>query len=146
VLGADMHKRSHALAAVGASTGELLGEQTIQVADRGFAGALAWAGGLGEGRVWALEDCRHVCGAFERFLVLHGERVVRVATRLMAGERRAGRDRGKSDHIDALAVARAALREGVERLPIGAAGGRRARHPAAGRSPRAARPHAHRAL
>jgi hypothetical protein len=25
VLGADMHKRSHALAAVGASTGELLG-------------------------------------------------------------------------------------------------------------------------
>jgi transposase len=146
VLGADMHKRSHTLAAVGASTGELLGEQTIQVGDRGFAAALAWAGGLGDDRVWALEDCRHVSGAFERFLLLHGERVVRVATRLMAGERRAGRDRGKSDHIDALAVARAALRDGVERLPIGAAGGRRARHPAAGRSPRAARPHAHRAL
>jgi transposase len=36
----------------------------------------------------------------------------------MAGERRAGRDRGKSDRIDALAVARAALREGVERLPV----------------------------
>src|SRR4051794_38229846 len=34
----------------------------------------------------------------------------------MAG--RAGRDRGKSDRIDALAVARAALREGVERLPV----------------------------
>jgi transposase len=118
VLGADMHKRSHTLAAVGASTGELLGEQTIQVGDRGFAAALAWAGGVGEDRVWALEDCRHVCGAFERFLLLHGERVVRVATRLMAGERRAGRDRGKSDHIDALAVARAALREGVERLPV----------------------------
>jgi transposase len=118
VLGADMHKRSHILAAVGASTGELLGEQTIQVGDRGFAAALGWAGGLGEDRVWALEDCRHVSGAFQRFLLLHGERVVRVATRLMAGERRAGRDRGKSDHIDALAVARAALREGVERLPV----------------------------
>ena len=26
VLGADMHKRSHTLAAVGASTGELLGD------------------------------------------------------------------------------------------------------------------------
>ena len=36
----------------------------------------------------------------------------------MAGERRAGRDRGKSDRIDALAVARAALSEGVDRLPI----------------------------
>jgi transposase len=118
VLGADMHKRSHTLAAVGASTGELLGEQTIQVGDRGFAAALAWSGVLGDDRVWALEDCRHVSGAFERFLLLHGERVVRVATRLMAGERRAGRDRGKSDHIDALAVARAALRQGVERLPV----------------------------
>jgi transposase len=117
VLGADMHKRSHTLAAVGASTGELLGEQTIQVGDRGFAAALVWAGGLGGDRVWALEDCRHVSGGFERFLLLHGERVVRVATRLMAGERRAGRDRGKSDRIDALAVARAALREGIERLP-----------------------------
>ena len=54
----------------------------------------------------------------ERFLLVHGERVVRVATRLMAGERRAGRERGKSDRIDALAVVRAALREGVERLPV----------------------------
>ena len=118
VLGADMHKRSHTLAAVGASTGELLGDTSVQVGERGFAAALAWAGGLGDDRVWALEDCRHVSGAFERFLLLHGERVVRVATRLMAGERRGGRDRGKSDRIDALAVARAALREGVERLPV----------------------------
>src|SRR5829696_1292258 len=118
VLGADMHKRSHTLAAVAAGTGELLGDTTVAVGERGFAAALDWATGLGEDRVWALEDGRHVCGAFERFLLLHGERVVRVATRLMAGERRAGRDRGKSDRIDALAVARAALREGVERLPV----------------------------
>jgi transposase len=69
-------------------------------------------------RVWALEDCRHVSGAFERFLLVRGERVVRVATRLMADERRSGRDRGKSDRIDAIAVARAALREGVDRLPV----------------------------
>ena len=36
----------------------------------------------------------------------------------MAGERRGGRDRGKSDRIDAIAVARAALREGFDRLPV----------------------------
>jgi transposase len=90
VLGADMHKRSHTLAAVAANTGELLGDETIQVGDCGFAAALDWASGLGDDRVWALEDCRHVSGAFERFLLVHGERVVRVATRLMAGERRAG--------------------------------------------------------
>ena len=40
-----------------------------------------------------------------------GERVVRVSPKLMAGARRGGRQRGKSDPIDALAVARAALRE-----------------------------------
>ena len=68
-------------------------------------------------RVWAIEDCRHVSGALERFLVARGERVVRVAPKLMAGARRGGRERGKSDPIDATAVARAALREGVETLP-----------------------------
>jgi transposase len=35
----------------------------------------------------------------------------------MADSRRSGRARGKSDQIDALAVARAALREGIESLP-----------------------------
>ena len=118
VLGADMHKRSHTLAAVGASTGELLGERRSRSASAALPRRWPGPRGLGDERVWALEDCRHVSGAFERFLLVHGERVVRVATRLMAGERRAGRDRGKSDRIDALAVARAALREGVERLPV----------------------------
>ena len=35
----------------------------------------------------------------------------------MAGARRSARERGKSDSIDALSVARAALREGLEKLP-----------------------------
>jgi transposase len=47
----------------------------------------------------------------ERFLLGRGERVVRVPPRLMGVSRRAERQRGKSDAIDALAVARAALRE-----------------------------------
>jgi transposase len=118
VLGADMHKSSHTVAAIAASTGELLGDKTVDVGARGFSATLEWARGMGRERVWALEDCRHVSGAFERFLLVRGERVVRVATRLMAGERRAGRERGKSDRIDAIAVARAALREGFERLPV----------------------------
>ncbi len=63
VLGADMHKRSHTIAAVAAGTGELAGEQTVEVGKRGFAAALDWARGLGGGeRVWALEDCRHSRG------------------------------------------------------------------------------------
>ena len=70
VLGADMHKRSHTIAAVTAATGELAGELTVDVGKRGFAAALEWGRGLGGERVWALEDCRHVSGAFERFLLV----------------------------------------------------------------------------
>jgi transposase len=67
--------------------------------------------------VWVLEDVRCVSGSLERFLLDRGETVVRLPPKLMAGARRSGRERGKSDPIDALAIARAALREGVETLP-----------------------------
>ena len=117
VLGADMHKSSHTVAGVAARTGEVLGDKTVSVGVRGFAQVLRWARGLGRDRAWALEDCRHVSGSFERFLIARGERVVRVPTRLMANSRRSSRERGKSDLIDALAVARAALAEGLETLP-----------------------------
>ena len=49
----------------------------------------------------------------ERTLQRHRQRLVRVPPRLTAPERRRGRVRGKSDLIDALAIARAALREPV---------------------------------
>jgi transposase len=117
VFGADMHKSSHTIAAVDARTGEVLGDKTVVVGARGFAAAVSWARGLEGERVWALEDCRHVSGSFERFLIARGERVLRVATRLMAESRRVSRERGKSDRIDAIAVARAALREGLQTLP-----------------------------
>ena len=117
VLGADRHKRSHTVAAIAATTGELVDDKTVHVGDDGFLALLDWARGLDPERVWALEDCRHVSGAFERFLLRSGERVVRVASRLMSDARRAGRDRSKSDRIDALAVARAALRDGLDSLP-----------------------------
>ena len=102
VLGADTHKRSHTLGAINVATGEFLGDKTVQVGPRGFAAVLSWARGLDGRRVWALEDCRHVSGALERFLLGRGERVVRVSTRLMAASRRSSRQRGKSDRIDAV--------------------------------------------
>jgi transposase len=117
VLGADMHKSSHTLAAIAAATGEMLDEKTAAVGGRGFDVVLRWARGLGSERVWALEDCRHVSGSFERFLISRGERVIRVPTRLMANTRRSSRERGKSDRIDAIAVARPALAEGIATLP-----------------------------
>lgn len=117
LLGADMHKGTHTVAAVTGPTGEVLGDKTVKVGQAGFVALLDWARELGPERAWALEDCRQVSGSFERFLLVSGERVVRVPTRLMAGERRGGRERGKSDRIDATAVARVALREGLQQLP-----------------------------
>jgi hypothetical protein len=87
VLGADMHKSSHTITGVAAATGEMLGDKTSSVGARGFDQVLRWARALGVDRVWALEDCRHVSGSFERFLIARGERVVRVPTRLMSGGR-----------------------------------------------------------
>src|SRR5215207_5887102 len=110
VLGADTHKRSHTVAAVAAATGELLGEQTVAVGRRGFDALLRWGRGLDGERVWALEDCRQVSGGLERFLIGRGERVLRIPTHLTAKARSSARQRGKSDPIDALAVARAAFR------------------------------------
>ena len=140
VLGADTHKRSHTVAAVAAATGELLGEQTVAVGRRGFGALLRWARGLDGERVWALEDCRHVSGSLERFLIERGERVLRIPTHLTAKARRSARQRGKSDPIDALNVARAALQEGLDVLPGRASGRARARPAAAGRPPRAPGP------
>ena len=123
VLGADTHKRSHTLAAINVATGQILADKTVQVGPRGFAALLGWARELDGQRVWALEDCRHVSGALERFLLGRGERVVRVSTRLMAASRRSSRQSGKSDHIDAVSVARAALAAGIETLPTAALAG-----------------------
>lgn len=117
VIGTDTHKRTHTCAAVFAGSGQLAGELTALAREPGFGKLLAWGRSLGEDRLWAIEDCRHVSGPFERFLVASGERVVRVPPRLMGQSRRGERARGKSDPIDALAIARAALREGPENLP-----------------------------
>src|SRR5438093_11128955 len=72
---------------------------------------IGWASALCGERLWALEDCRQLPRWLERELLAAGEELVRVPPKLIAPERRAGRARGKSDPIDALAVARAALRE-----------------------------------
>src|SRR5215203_2210614 len=107
VIGVDVHK--HSLTAVAVDeAGRMLAEKTVTAADDEL---LVWASGLGSERLSALEDCRQLTRTLERQLLRAGEELVRVPPKLMAPERRAGRARGKSDPIDALAVARAALRE-----------------------------------
>src|SRR3954449_3065787 len=114
VIGADTHKQSHTVGAVDGATGRALAARTVKAKRRSFDDLLVWARGLDGERVWAIEDCRHVSGALERFLLKRGEQVVRVAPKLVAGARRSTRERGKSDAIDAVSIARAALREGLD--------------------------------
>jgi transposase len=117
VIAADTHKKTHTLVAVLAATGELIAEITVPAKEAGYRRLAEWAHGLEGERVFAIEDPRHVSGSLERFLLARGERVVRVAPKHMAGARRSVRERGKSDPIDALAIARAALGEGIDTLP-----------------------------
>jgi transposase len=117
VIGTDTHKRTHTAVAVVAGTGELSSELTASALPKGFAEMLRWAERLDGERLWAIEDCRHVSGGLERFLIARGERVLRVSPSLMGVSRKGVRIAGKSDSIDALAIARATLSEGPENLP-----------------------------
>jgi transposase len=86
--------------------------KTVGTATQDHLRLLKWAIALdGEPRLWAIEDCRHLTRRLERDLIAAGESVVRVPPKLMAHVRDCSRTFGKSDPIDALAVARAALRE-----------------------------------
>jgi transposase len=116
VVGVDCHKKTHTAVALDRATGVKLDELTVPARDQGHERLMQWAEGLCEERTFALEDCRHVSGRLERHLLVSGEGVVRVPPKLMAGARRSSRSRGKSDPIDAEAVARAAIR--IPRLPV----------------------------
>ena len=107
VIGLDVHKQSVTAVAVD-EAGRPLAEKVIEV---GSDELLAWAAALDPERLWAVEDCRQLTGWLERQLLGGGEELVRVPPKLTVPERRAGRTRGKSDPIDALAIARAAIRE-----------------------------------
>lgn len=108
MIGTDSHKRTHTVVALD-DVGRRLGEKTLAATSDGHLTLVQWAAQWSE-VTFALEDCRHLTRRLERDLLTAGHRVMRVPTRLMAGARRGGREPGKSDPIDAEAVALAALR------------------------------------
>lgn len=110
VIGIDAHKRTHTAVIIDGN-GRKLATKTCETTSKDHLSLLRWAAGHGENRVWAIEDCRNMTRRLEHDLLAAGERIVRVPPKLMAHARDAARTYGKSDPIDALAVARAALRE-----------------------------------
>jgi transposase len=116
VVGVDPHKQSHTAVAVD-ELGRGKAQKTVRARRDGHRELIGWARDAAPaGRLWAVEDVRHVAGGLVRELLAAGEAVVFVPPKLMAGARAGGRERGKSDPVDALAVARAALRE-EDKLP-----------------------------
>lgn len=113
-LGTDSHKQSHTLVAVD-ENGRQLNELRVAATQAGHVQALVWARQWSERR-WAMENCRQLSRGLERDLLTAGEQVLQVSPKLMGRSRRTSREPGKSDPIDALAVARVALRE--PNLPV----------------------------
>ena len=110
VIGIDAHKRTHT-AVICDQHGRELARRTVGTSSGDYFKLLGWARTHGRKRLWAVEDCRHLSRRLERDLLSAGERIVWVPPKLMANTRDGGRSYGKSDAIDALSVARAALRE-----------------------------------
>jgi transposase len=109
IIGGDSHKRTHTFVAVD-EVGRRLAVKTVPATTEGHLAALSWAQQW-EDRRWALEDCRHLTRRLEGDMLRAGEPIVRVPPKMMASERQGTRTVGKSDPIDAEAVARAALRD-----------------------------------
>src|SRR4051794_16791804 len=118
VLGADTPKRSHALAGVDAGSGVIVGRRSISADEPGHLQALRWGRELDDERVWVIEDCR-ACLAAARALAGRGRRARGAgrATIEPGNLATASASPASPIRIDALAVARAVVREGIERFP-----------------------------
>jgi transposase len=116
-LGVDTHKRTHVLVALD-EAGRQLGTRTIANTPEGWAEALAWVRGKQQHqRRWGIENGGSLGKGFAQFLLAQGEAAVReVRPQRTAQYRRRGRTQDKTDHADALAIARLLLAEG-EHLP-----------------------------
>jgi transposase len=105
VIGVDTHRDSHALALVRCRDGVLIAAQELPANRAGYRAALRLGKRSGARRLWALEGTGSYGAGLARFLAERGERVCEVERPAREGSRR----RLKSDSLDALRAARAAL-------------------------------------
>jgi transposase len=112
-IGVDAHKRVHQAVAI--SERGIEGERTLPNTTAAWAALLDWAGQWPE-RIWAVEGAWFLGRGLAQYLAAEGERVHEVSGRLTAARRGRAVRRGKSDRLDAHAVA-LLLREEAARLP-----------------------------
>lgn len=109
-VGIDPHTRTHSAAAID-DRGRVLGVLTVGVSPGELDRLVHWIENLGPERIVAVEGARGFGLPLCRRLLAQGETVIDVPSALTASERRSSRRPGKDDAIDAVAVARVALRE-----------------------------------
>ena len=118
-LGVDAHKRLHEAVALD-DAGREVGRRRVPNSAAGWRELQAWAAGLGGPRRWGIEGAWGYGRGLAQHLVEAGETVYEVSPRWTAEGRKRARRPGKSDALDALAVARLVLGEAATLPVVGA--------------------------
>jgi transposase len=111
-IGVDSHKGSLAAAAVD-PLGRVMGAEEFPNSPAGHEALLTWARGCGPERRVGIESSLSYGAALSRHLLEQGEDVREVPSSLSARQRRRRRSQGKSDLVDAVAIARVVAAEEV---------------------------------
>lgn len=117
-IGVDAHKRVHVAVALDAA-GRQLGVWKGANCARAWQELCDWAVAFGGQRVWGVEGAWSYGRGLAQHLVLEGEVVYDVNSRWTAERRRSSRKRGKSDRLDARAVAALVRQEGADLPRVG---------------------------
>lgn len=111
VIGVDTHRDTHALALVGAHSGQVIAEFSVRADPAGYRAALSEVERHRcAGRTWAIEGCGSYGAGLRRYLSGAGEQVVE------AGPPTPG-VRPKSDCLDAVRAARSVIAHGHGTVP-----------------------------
>jgi len=113
--GVDAHKNTHAVVFLD-SVGKVVQVLKISADAAGYEQSLAYARSLNAEIFWGLESTGCYAGAFARVLIASGAVVYEVPGSFTKRHRQRSSRTGKSDALDAQAIAEAVLRES-ERLP-----------------------------
>ncbi len=116
-IGVDTHKKQHVLVALDAR-GQICGTHTVANTPAGWAAALHWARDRDATCIWGIENSGSLGKGFAQFLLSSGESTVHeIVPHRTAQYRKRGRNQDKTDHTDALALARL-LQAEPEHLPL----------------------------
>ena len=118
-IGVDAHKGLHVAVALDGA-GRDLGRWQGPNSHAGWADLAQWAADLGTPRQWGIEGAWNYGRGLAQHLVGAGEMVYEVNPRWTAQSRRRARKPGKSDRLDAQAVALLVFREAATLPPVAA--------------------------